>query len=344
MTSISFNINSNGTTRAFTITDPGLSANVLLDQGSQIINGAKIFGSTITAPELYNTGSLTIATGAGAITITSGSSDISFSNAYLTNILSLAAGTIQPTVANGTIYINAGTGTVNLESNTFINNSSNYTWPPTSTLVPSCVVYGSGTTDVSDVFHVRENTNTNPREIYMGYNTTGGYGVIQSVYSGFTYTETRINPSGGITTACNGFKMLNGGLSGYSPTTIQCYTEVSLATNFTWGGIGMGPYSVKLTRIGRVVFVHVPNIVLSGAAQSSTIVSSVTIPAPFQPVDATAVGVGGNVLLANGNWYATRNIIDIGTMLLYIEFAGGSSSAIASTSVQIDPYTITYSV
>ena len=81
------------------------------------------------------------------------------------------------------------------------------------------IVYGSGTSNVADVFHVWENTNTNPQEIWMGYNIASSYGMIQSMYNNISWSDTYINPNGG-NLVTNGLK-----LSGTSATVLSNFTE-----------------------------------------------------------------------------------------------------------------------
>lgn len=218
------------------------------------------------------------------------------------------------------------TGTLATTSNVYLGNSSRIT-SPASVTTGIVIIYGSGAADVAtDVLKVRENTNTNPKEIWMGYNATNNYGVIQSVQNGVAYTPTKINPLGGnifLGTSGSNLYLPESGTSG----AFNYYGEISHSTVWT-GPWGSNPtVSLTITRIGRTIHCFFPSIQATGNGTPGTISNSTAIPAGFRP------GVNTNflpsVLIGGSNSVGSMVVNTLGIITIF----GGSNFVIPFNSI-----------
>ena len=196
-----------------------------------------------------------------------------------------------------------------------VGNSNRYT-SPMNNFSGKMFVYGSGTSDsTADVFHVRENTYTNPHEIFMGYNTSGGYGVIQSLQHNISRTDLWLNPNGAYV-QMKGF-YLNGG------TRFQNFYESTWSTKFYIGSYTSGSYTLRYRYMNGKVTLWCPPIkITTPTAQSGYLFSDAlpTTPIYLNP-DSTFYVNSGPVGYTYSNGSHAATIIDVsgGTNKLFIE-------------------------
>ena len=200
---------------------------------------------------------------------------------------------------------------------------SGFTTPANNT-AGKVFIFGSNTTDVADVLKIRENTNTNPKEIFLGYNTSGNYGVIQSVQHGTAYKDTRISPNGGSvyvgnTGTSGGIIFPNTNMSGATYQTLLADYGLTTQSNTFSCGSGAGGTTATVTvtfeRTGSFVKCYIPVFSLtSGSLASDNITSSVSIPSGFRPGTDCVAGYArsnNNGTFNSGFLYIASNVLKI---------------------------------
>lgn len=156
-------------------------------------------------------------------------------------------------------------------------------------------VFGSGTTDTnSDILMVRQRTATNPHEICIGPNSTGGYGVIQGIHVGVGNDDIHLNPLGGVAVGVNGLGLPTADGSG-GFTTLPNYEILPNQIITAAGGFSQSITGCIYSKLGCFVSVYIPSTQTASSVSTGTITLT-SLPARFSPAVSfytTAYGQSG---------------------------------------------------